>query len=245
MPLKIKIKSFIRELELNHHLPAFAVPIFQSFLKKYNPYYKNNDDLKCIFIHIPRTGGISFYHTVFNETSGHRGHIPAIRFKMYNLTKFKQYYKVAIVRNPWDRLYSAFSYLKGKIETSNRDDGRWARKYLSDKNFTDFVYELDDKQYQKQVLQYVHFIPQYKWITLPDHCSKPVCDTVIRFEQLNQDMKKVEENLGIKVEMSHVNGSNKESYLKAYDHQMKKIAGDIYRKDIEMFNYQFAPKDLF
>jgi hypothetical protein len=245
MLLKIKAKSLVRGLELNLHPPAFAAPIFRSLLGMYNPYYKNNDDLKCIFIHIPRTGGISFYHAVFDETSGHRGHIPAIRFKMYNLRKFNEYSKVAIVRNPWDRLYSAFSYLKGRIEASNRDDGRWARKYLRNKDFSDFVYGLKNERYRKQILQYVHFIPQYRWITLPNNCNKPVCNTLIRFELLNKEMKKVEKALGVEIEMSHVNSSNKGSYLKAYDHQMKKIVGNIYRKDVEMFDYEFAPKAKF
>ncbi|HYW35428.1 MAG TPA: sulfotransferase family 2 domain-containing protein [Balneolaceae bacterium] len=239
MPLKTEFKSLVREREFNIN-PSFFSPFLRYLLPQYSPYYRDNDRLKCIFIHIPKTAGTSFFNAVFGKQKGHKGHIPAVRFKVYDEEKFRNYYKVSIVRNPWDRIHSAFIYLRKRIGKTDQEAGIWAGEYLSDKSFSEFVLALKDRTYRRAVLRYVHFIPQFKWVTLPDDRKRHVCDQLIKFEQLTEGIKKVEGDLDKKIEMPHYYNSNKQHYTDVYDDRMKNIVAAIYHKDIEMFNYQFG-----
>lgn len=67
------------------------------------------DYYKCIFLHVPKAAGISISKTLF----GNLGpcHITYDWFEQnLGLVTIKAYYKFTFVRNPWDRLYSAYSF---------------------------------------------------------------------------------------------------------------------------------------
>jgi hypothetical protein len=95
------------------------------------------DDLECIFIHVPRCAGTSVSSGLFGRPSG--THINARMFQtVYSRGEWERYFKFAFVRSPWDRLLSAFRYLRkgGSIES----DRTWARENLvPDEDFGDFV----------------------------------------------------------------------------------------------------------
>lgn len=82
--------------------------------------------------------------------------------------------------------------------------------------------------------------PQTDWIL--DENGKLMVDWVGRFENLNQDHKKVMKKIGIEnpPKLSHSRKSrNDRNYKKYYDEETKRIVDEIYKKDIEMFGYKF------
>ena len=72
------------------------------------------------------------------------------------IKKFDSYFKFTFVRNPYDRLFSAYTFLKkGGI---NDQDNNFAKKYLSEYNsFDNFV---KFGLIKPEVLSWVHFKPQ-------------------------------------------------------------------------------------
>lgn len=71
-------------------------------------YFKNK---KVIFIHIPKAAGISLYKSIFNKDSF--GHQTIRYYECFMSSKeFNRCYKFSFVRNPYDRIHSAFHYLK-------------------------------------------------------------------------------------------------------------------------------------
>ena len=69
------------------------------------------DKKKCIFFHIPKTAGISLVKALFGDLDwGHRD-VKYYR-NVFNKKKFDSYFKFTFVRNPYDRLFSAYSFLK-------------------------------------------------------------------------------------------------------------------------------------
>ena len=80
---------------------------------------------RCIFIHIPKTAGSSIVEMLFNEPSRH---IPYFVYRDANPEKFRQFFKFAFVRNPWDRLVSTYFFLReGGV---NEDDRRWSNAHF-------------------------------------------------------------------------------------------------------------------
>ncbi len=73
----------------------------------YRPY----DQHKCIFVHVPKSAGISVSMSLFGNLSG--GHVPIRTYSLvFNKVEFDNYFKFAFVRNPWDRVASGYFYLR-------------------------------------------------------------------------------------------------------------------------------------
>ena len=79
-----------------------------------------NHQYRCIFIHIPKTGGKSVHRFFGTNWQDHKD----ISRYAEELTPetFTSYYKFAVVRNPWNRLVSGYNYQKVKkgSQASNR-----------------------------------------------------------------------------------------------------------------------------
>ncbi len=156
--------------------------------------------------------------------------------------EFDRCYKFSFVRNPWSRLVSEYRY----------------RAYLAHRNFKDFVFNKlpkpgwDDK--------YRHVMPQSSMVCSDE--GRLLVDFVGKFERLQQDFNQVCADLGIDdPALPHVNSSDKKSrelrrslknfihrndetglntYVEFYDDETREYVAQLYRKDIEMFDYSFA-----
>ncbi len=124
---------------------------------------------------------------------------------IFGETLFKNYFKFSFVRNPWDRVLSAYIFLK-KGGYSKKDKN-WSEQHLSEYNqFEDFVkYWLNDKNIYTQI----HFVPQYLFV-----CNQnliPEIDFIGHFENLEQDFIFVQNKIGISLDLQHLNKSSKKS----------------------------------
>ena len=85
---------------------------------KYAPF----DQFGRIFVHVPKCGGVSVSRAVFGSVVQH-GTIRTYQ-SVFSQAEFQSYFKFTFVRNPWDRLFSAWNFIKkgGK----SRYDALWA-----------------------------------------------------------------------------------------------------------------------
>ena len=201
--------------------------------KRNNRIYKyNSDKFKCIFIHIPKTGGNSIYEALFSKNSN--GHIRYSEYQEENSKKFQEYFKFAIVRNPWDRLVSAFFFLKkGGMHCVDKE---WAQENLKEFNtFDQFVMSGINK---KKIYSGVHFKPQSYWIC--DKNNRIMVDFIGRLETLDQDFLFISNKIGSnKKTLKKLNAVSKLDYRKYYNERTKNIVYDFYKDDIELFGYTF------
>ena len=204
-----------------------------NLLNELGPYNEYDDETKSIFIHIPKTGGVSVCEALYGEQIGHR---KIKDLKLYDKNRFENYFKFAFVRNPWSRIVSAFHFLKqGGF---NDRDKEWAEKKLHDINdFSKFVIKLNqDKSFRKIILEKNHFTPQTDYICIN---SKVEVDFIGKLENISKDFSIIKQKLNTKTELPHKNKSSHKDYSEYYNSRTKDIIGKIYKKDIEILNYKY------
>ena len=204
---KIKVFLGIKEKETN--------PILSLFLEK-----------KCVFFHIPKTAGISISNSLFGGVKwGHR----SVNFykSHYGEKVFNSLYKFCFVRNPYDRLFSAYTFLKeGGI---NNQDLEFSNSHLQEfASFDEFVLKGLEKQ---EIMNWVHFKPQYTFVC--DENDNIVMDFVGKMETLNTDFNTVCKHLNIESELQELNMSGFKK--NDFSEEVKTMIKLKYQKDFNLF----------
>lgn len=197
--------------------------------------YRPFDEQRCIFVHVPKTGGVSISRALFGSLAG--GHATIRHYQMvFARREFDSYFKFAFVRNPWDRLYSAYRFLRAGGMTTR--DAEWAERNLSVfSSFDDFVRHWVTPA---NIYLYDHFVPQVEFLRLPGQ-SAHILDFVGRFENLEQDFSQVCAKLGQNARLTHENRTDDTStaYRQAYSPEARYRVAVAYRDDIEALGYEF------
>ena len=204
-----KIKNFlgVEEKETN--------PILSLFIEK-----------KCVFFHIPKTAGISISNSLFGDVKW--GHRSVNFYKSYYGEKiFNSLYKFCFVRNPYDRLFSAYSFLKqGGI---NNQDLEFSNSYLQEfASFDEFVLKGLEKE---EIMNWVHFKPQYTFVC--DENDNIVMDFIGKMENLKADFNTVCKHLNIESELQELNMSSAKK--NEFSEEVKAMIKLKYQKDFNLF----------
>ena len=204
---------------------------------------------KFLFIHIQKTAGRSF-EAVLKESipdlesiMGTHDHALWAREELGD--EWSDYYKVAFVRNPWDRLVSWYTMIKEKGTMTWRKRVLGMRRYndltqyvLANSNsFEEFLYNctdtIDDIDGRKSILY-----NQLDYVA--DEDGSLIVDFVGRFENLNNDANIVFKELGLdNAKLPHKNSSNHRNYRTYYTDQTREEVCRRYARDIKFFNYEF------
>ncbi|EIQ1756789.1 sulfotransferase family 2 domain-containing protein [Campylobacter coli] len=201
-----------------------------------------HDKYKCIFIHVPKVAGSSIERVIYQTDKWLVGHVKASDYMNFDKDKFDSYFAFGFVRNPYDRVVSAYHYLKKG--GGNKNDETWASKNIYKySSFEEFVLALEDLEIQNKILNWMHFTPQYKFLC--DSEKNILVNFVGKFENLEEDFKKILKILSRKDKLIHINKSLHANYKKYYNDAMYKIIRDIYRDDFEIFDYDLEDKKYF
>lgn len=211
---------------LNHYQRELAEKLIKGKLS-YCPAYDNKE---CIFVHIPKTAGLSLSRGLFDADSV--GHMPLQYYqKALDNSKFKKYFKFTFVRNPWDRAYSAYNYLRqGGV---SKKDQVWRETFRRYSDFNDFVANWMDEDNINLVL---HFMPQTFF--LKDAQGVVDFDFIGRFESLEKDYDKIREKIGGEA-LKKINQSHSSPYRDIYSKESIDKIRKLYARDIEMLGYNF------
>jgi hypothetical protein len=205
--------------------------------------FKPFDVHQCIFVHIPKAAGVSVCGTLLGNLGG--GHTTIEEYQMvFPKRKFNRYFKFTFVRNPWDRVFSAYNFLaKGGMDEADR---RWAAANLSDCiGFNEFVVE---RLRSAAVQDCVHFWPQSAFIRCPFR-QKPLLDYIGYFENIEHDFEYVKNRLGMgaEVQLSHKNktlSNCQGNYQTHYSIEAREIVANVYKTDVELLGYNFSNSSL-
>ena len=191
---------------------------------------------RCIFIHIPKCAGISVSRGLFGRLVGTHNSIKTFQL-IYPKEQLDRYFKFTFVRNPWDRLVSAYRFLKSG--GFNAEDKAWADANL--RRFVDFRDFVRRWVTPANVNSWQHFKPQYRFITDPS--GQMPMDYLGYFENLRNDFRNIANLLGLRVKLPHHNSSppllGDHHYTEKYDAETREIVASVYKRDIELLGYDF------
>jgi chondroitin 4-sulfotransferase 11 len=182
-----------------------------------------NHKLKCVFVHIPKTSGTSIKNTLGGFSTNLGYHERPKQIKRIAPKEWEEYFKFTFVRNPYDRLYSIYSYYKMGQRVTLVDPS-----ILPD-TFEGFVLDLDTNL-TKLGLNYNQL----------DFLEEDV-DYVGKYETLQESFDEICGKLGVEgKQLNHDRKSNrKNNYKDVYTEEMIKITSEYFKRDIETFNYTF------
>lgn len=190
---------------------------------------------KCIFIHIPKCAGSSINQELNLKSVGFSGHSPASCHRDH----LRDYFSFTFVRNPYDRIVSAYKYFR-KLKRGHR----WYKRnsIISDAankmSFIEFVNHITDfqnlmKRQEGSFESGIHFQPFSYFLDEP-------IEYIGRFENIQNDYHNVLSRINLPVrKLPKINSTNNHNYRKLYIEQTKNTVYNIYKEDIEKYNYQF------
>lgn len=190
------------------------------------------DELRCLFIHIPKAAGTSVAPTLFGGITGHDS--LRMLWLLYSPEEFRSYFKFTFVRNPWSRLVSAYHYLL--LPERSASTQKWVQQNIGHySSFDQFVRDwIPDNALTSGIL---HFQTQSSLITLAGEVR---VDFLGRVENLDADFATIANRLGCDVQLPHLNrGRSELDYRSLYTPVSRQIVADVYREDIQRFGYEF------
>ena len=192
-------------------------------------------DKKCVFIHIPKCAGSSINQDLDLKSVGFSGHSPA----SYHSEFLDKYFSFTFVRNPYDRIVSAYKYFR-KLKEGHR----WYKrnKIISDAankmDFKEFVNYIPDfmklmKREEGSFESGIHFQPFYYFL------DEPV-EYIGRFENIQHDYFNIRSRINLPLKnLPKTNSTNNSNYRQLYIEQTKNTVYNIYKEDIKKYNYEF------
>ncbi|HBQ58717.1 MAG TPA: hypothetical protein DD671_03605 [Balneolaceae bacterium] len=161
-------------------------------------------------------------HHLLKENSPEKSYIYSSPVS-YQPDRYKDFFKFTFVRNPLDRFFSIW---KGMVLKRNYFEFPES-EYQKMKDFQNFLDWVESKNFTNAD---IHLVPQHKLIDT-DHV-----DFVGRFENFEEDLLKVADEINLPVEKSNLVHRNKSprKELSIEEKDRERILR-LYQKDVELF----------
>ena len=204
------------------------------------------DTHRVLFVHVPKTGGVSAEGVVKRNCSDARKQVEPRRGRHAPLRKIldsepglADYWSFGFVRNPWARLVSWYAMIEdwnrrvaahGPDSVKSRGNEMWlaAGEYSG---FEEFV--LRGTEELPRVGR-----PQIRYLRSTEHDRE--VDFIGRTENFAADLQVVQERIGVTpVAPPHRNKSSHGSYRDYYTDAARTQVERVYAEDIDLFGYTF------
>lgn len=195
--------------------------------------FREFDKRRAIFVHIPKCAGVAVKRALFQNLSGGHTKLPTY-CRVFEPRLFLAYFKFTFVRNPWDRLVSAYHFLR-EGGYGDADKAWFERELGMYADFDDFV---RNWLRVENLHKHIHFCPQGEFLEDKNNSGVRV-DYVGFYENIENDFNYIARRLGVDNYLKKGNTSAHRSYKNYYSDTTREIVHGIYSKDIERFGYDF------
>jgi len=180
---------------------------------------------KIIFVHNPKCAGTTVKKMLGYQFVGGYHQVPT---DLVPPAIWERYFSLVVIRNPFDRLVSAFSY-----HTSPDYKGRYFSKYP-------FLRDLSLEAYFDLMNPTNSLRPNIDFVR-HGHSKKPI-DFICRFENLEQDLRHAFSCLNITIDkIPHENESQHKPYQEYFKNEptLLQKCSYFYKDDLDTFGYEF------
>jgi chondroitin 4-sulfotransferase 11 len=196
-------------------------------------------DKKCIFFCIRKNASSSLINFFRQEYGADQE--PNMRLKGKNAyEKYPNYLKIAIVRNPWNRIASCYvdkilnkARFPESVFVAN-DDPRFHYNMSFDE-FVNVICDIPDADADH------HFKSQYLFLT--NQNNELVVDFIIQFELLNLQLNSLFSILQYKSPFPHIRKRKQKPYHTMYTQTLIEKIRKRYEQDILLFQYSYNHLD--
>jgi hypothetical protein len=209
-----------------------------------------SEKAKFLFISVPKTGSTSIQKQLVQLGIGKQNvleidgkevvvhdHISALDLKNIFGQKWSEIYKVAYVRNPWDRVHSGYYYNKQGLVN------RYKNKHYKPKHYR--VKKLLSKWIPFRLWCLFYPTKPCSWF-LNDSTGNLLVDCVYTFENFDKSFFQLCDKLGLEqLVPGERNVSIKKSgYAEAYGVVSRTVVGQRLKQDVMQFGYRFGERQL-
>ncbi len=207
-----------------------------------------SDSKHVLFVHVPKTGGVSVEETVqqaCNDARTSMGRHVTLGKILKEEPQAIDYWSFGFVRNPWARMVSWYSMIaswnrrhgpaSGKPQDvehgSMRDGNEMWRLAATYSGFEEFVMRGTEELPRVGT-------PQISYLRAPKFDRQ--VDFIGRTENFAEDLQKVQIRLGLEPTVPpHRNKSRHGTYHDYYNDQTRQKITEVYAEDIELFGYTY------
>ena len=204
-----------------------------------------NHKRKLVFIHIPKNAGTTFrsilysthgdveWERSYTENGYYKkfflAHTPLKSFYASFPEKKSEYKVITMIRNPYERALSWYTYYRTPIYYNRHPQMRAV--HYAQQPFLEFL-----KWYNRSFKSKWEMLPQVWWYT---HKNKLHSDYQIRFENLEQDINKVSNELDMDIIKIPHNNKSSESLTvgDVYCDESISIINEWYKEDFKKLDY--------
>jgi hypothetical protein len=196
-------------------------------------------DLRCILVHVQKTGGMSIRQALnMQQWDPHQHRFASELQLLYGPELWQRYFKFGFVRNPWDRLVSWWEMIRRNVAEGRPMNGFQRYVLGNAATFEDFIRNCGDEYRDRDGSKWI-YRNQVEYLT--DSDGTLLVDFVGRFENLPADFGFVAARLGLKSTLiPHVNRSTRRLYAEYYSDELRAIVAHRYARDIAAFGYEFG-----
>ena len=183
---------------------------------------------KTLFFHIAKTGGSSIYNLLQKNnlddsvlTNKKLNYNAKVEYFLDVLDNWDSYYKFTFVRNKYDQLISLYNYDK---------------MLLNGASFENFIKEHVCKN-SIFYPNYDYWIDQY-FLTMID--DKPIFNFIGQFQNYENDLREVCDQINIKYEDIRVNvgGYKKSEQGSCYNEELKQLVNQKFESEMKYYNWE-------
>ena len=192
-------------------------------------------DSGVLFIHVPKAAGTSIARALYGVEGV--GHYRAVEARAQDPQLFERLYRFAVIRNPWQRLLSAYRFARqGGTDDVLVNNAAFYREQLPER-FDHFVLEWLVQQSPAQLDPI--FAPQHLFVS--DEQGRLLVHDLYDVADIPRLQSDLSARLGREIRFSRSNSTGAGADLAAHyrDPAVVKAVEEFYAADVALFDYRF------
>jgi hypothetical protein len=225
--MNINIRMFINQKTLRNSWYRRIRLKLRRWIFDRNVIVKPYRDSMSIFVHVPKSAGKSISSSLYGTDKP--GHYYLTDYYLEDEVFCNAAYKFAFIRDPLERLKSAYYFLlEGGGSTGDNTIGEYLKLHTS--SFEDFVLNWlnEDRLYS-----WPHFVPQSEFMCVNGEVA---VDFLGRFENIGEDFDTVCLQLGKENNLKEINKTKAEK-LGGESLDVKRKVKRLYAQDYFIYGY--------